>query len=587
MPAVVLTVVLGVVGLVALHLWVGRNVVVPSVRGPGDQWGYLGNARYLAAAGPTWVLPHSPYFTFGYSLALVPAFRLFDDPEQLFLAVRVSNALLVASTLPLLYLFCRGVLHEGRRAALAGSFAGSLVPALLAHSSSALAENLVLPLVIATALCCLAFLSDGPTWRRLWFGPSIVLLIATHNRFVLCLAAFVAVLVVGVAAGCVPRRVAGANAALAGILLAGAIAVRQRLVDARWVEGVDTPQGPASEALEILTSWNLFASFVLEAIGQLWYIAVGTLGIGLIGVGAISMRCVEGARLRRGGRIRLGERLREASAVPRRLTLAFVLVGAVGVLAVSSYFFMRVPNGAEGFVAGRHNDSFSPVWMAAGTTWLLGERCAHRLTRVLIAALAIVVTLTSLLLLVRDSTDWTGLFSRLNVPAISFYGTTGARVIAIPAAVAAGTLITALAVEAARRTPAALVPAVCAWMAFTVSMDVGRNRSARVDEDLAAAQQLAIGRAAVVLERDDGVPPWYQYFLPDLVAIPWNARGTPPETFVFAEVGSVDLERFGARLVLVDTGIVRAFGAGYDVGLWVMPGPELDELAATGRLLPD
>ena len=108
---------LGTIALVAMHLWIGRDASVPRRSGPGDQWGYLGNARYLADSGPTWVLPEFPYFGYGYSALLVPAFRLFDDPERLFLAVRVTNALLLAFVFPLLVLFCVGYsrLRDGLR----------------------------------------------------------------------------------------------------------------------------------------------------------------------------------------------------------------------------------------------------------------------------------------------------------------------------------------------------------------------------------------------------------------------------------------------------------------------------------------
>ncbi len=82
----------GAVGSVVLHLWLGRH---------------LGNARYLAGRGPPWILPNFPYFSFGYPIVLVPAHVLFRDPERLFLAIRVTKALLAASVLPLLCGFCR------------------------------------------------------------------------------------------------------------------------------------------------------------------------------------------------------------------------------------------------------------------------------------------------------------------------------------------------------------------------------------------------------------------------------------------------------------------------------------------------
>ncbi len=218
---------------------------------------------------------------------------------------------------------------------------------------------------------------------------------------------------------------------------------------------------------------------------------------------------------------------------------------------------------------------------------MLSERCRRRLGRAILFALASVVTLTIVLLMVRDESDWTGLFSALNVPAISFYGSSGTRVVVIPAVVAAGSLLAGLALLGLRRAPAALIPVVCAWMVFSVSADIAGNRSFRDWKQFGVVERLGIGRAAVVQQRLGGVPPYYQYFMPHLDAVPWDGEGLPPETFVFAEIGAVDLERFGARLVFVDMGVVAGFDPPYDVGLWVMPGPELERLEAAGRLLPD
>lgn len=155
---------IGVAALMAIHLWIGREVRVPAPRGPGDQWGYLGNARYLAGSGPTWILPNFPYFSYGYSVALVPAFWFFDDPETLYTAIKVTNALLIAAVFPLVALTLRTVLRFARGPALLGGFVAALVPGAVAHSSSPLSENLVLPLVVVSMLACWSMLTARPTW---------------------------------------------------------------------------------------------------------------------------------------------------------------------------------------------------------------------------------------------------------------------------------------------------------------------------------------------------------------------------------------------------------------------------------------
>ncbi len=66
-----------------------------------------------------------------------------------------------------------------------GGTCGALAPPLVAHSAPIVAENLVLPLAVVTTLACWCTLTDRPGGQRVWFGPAMVLLHVTHNRFAL------------------------------------------------------------------------------------------------------------------------------------------------------------------------------------------------------------------------------------------------------------------------------------------------------------------------------------------------------------------------------------------------------------------
>ena len=123
----------------------GRPSVVP------DEAGYLGNARWLSGTSPTWIMGEAPYYGFGYSLVLAPLFAVFHDPYTLYRAVIVVNAVLVTSLFPLLYVWCRRLLGATERAALVAALVGALVPAATAYTAVALAEVVVLPLLVAAA----------------------------------------------------------------------------------------------------------------------------------------------------------------------------------------------------------------------------------------------------------------------------------------------------------------------------------------------------------------------------------------------------------------------------------------------------
>jgi hypothetical protein len=219
-----------------------------------------------------------------------------------------------------------------------------------------LAENLVIPLVVATLLACWLFLTERPTWQRLLFAPCMVWLHVTHNRFAASLLIFFALLVVVAVARTVPRRLVAANAAIAVVGLVGAQLLRNAIVEARWGDGIFTPQGPASDALDVLHDGHLLKEYVLVCVGQAWYLAATTLGLALIGIGVVGLRSLRGRGL-----------LHD----PRRMTLLFLVGTAASVFATSAYFFTRVTNGSEGFVIGRHDESFVAVWVAVAVVFLM------------------------------------------------------------------------------------------------------------------------------------------------------------------------------------------------------------------------
>jgi len=85
---------------------------------------------------------------------------------------------------------------------------------VMAAGVSAIAENLVLPLVPLAVLAAWALCRPGPTWTRMAFGPCLVALHATHPRFIVALPIGAAVLGWVVRRRLAPRALSVANVAL-------------------------------------------------------------------------------------------------------------------------------------------------------------------------------------------------------------------------------------------------------------------------------------------------------------------------------------------------------------------------------------
>lgn len=571
----------GTVAVLVLHIWITGPVGAPSVI--PDEAGYLGNARWLAGEPGTWGMGVAPYYGFGYPLLLVGLFRLIDDPDLLWRAILVENAVLLATLVPLLFLFCRRVLRAGATAAVVAAVVGATVPAATAASGSATSENLALPLLVATALALHSALRDGPLLLRVWFGPAVVLLLATHPRSSPIVAVALVTVLIAWWRRLVPARVALGNLALLVGLTLVAMLVRHRLETDRW-GAVDAAGGTVGDLLEFLSEPDGWAEVGRNVIGQAWYLAVGSLGLAVLGGWLLGRRVVG-----------YGEGDLPAPAAAERATAAFVLAAAAGVFATSVAFFAQVQFFDDHLVYGRHNDTFSPIWVAAALV-LLHEASSRRSAVVRIgAALAVLTTLSLLLITLRDPVRYLGVYRPFAVPALSrFADATSTFYWQASAAGAVGAVVIGVGTWVRRRPMIVAFP-VAVWFAFSGAgrvEDVDRfensiYRDWSVPEEVEA---LGVERAALDANAGGGVTlVMYQWAMPEVRFDVYDpdlgetARGP----FVFARLDDPAFVGTGARVALVDEGphlFLRRAAAG--IALWVRPGPEQARLARRQQLLP-
>jgi hypothetical protein len=575
-------VLLATVGLIGLHLWTTRDIrwLAP---GPPDQYAYLGNARWLSGDPHLYLLPESAYYGFGYSLFLVPVYWLFDDPESITRGVLVVNALLMASMLPLLYLLCRTVLHARRNVALLAAGVGAVVPAAFWNTSRALAENLILPLCIATVLACWLFLQSRRTWQRVLFGPSVALLFASHDRFLFVVAWAIAFMVLAAALRVVSARLAVLNVAATIALLGGTLALRRTLMAARWVDGelARNQFGQLAYYRRLLINPTDAYRALVEFIGHGWYLAAGTVGLALLGLWFLITETLRDRR-------RAGSRgVRGWLADPRRLTLLFLLISGLVMFMTSVLYFTRVYFLSEGFIYGRYNEAFIPMWVAAGVVFVLSEQRRRQVMTASVGAALLTAGLALWLVASRDRVELTGFFSSFGVPDVARFAKPGRQLVPIATYVALGAIGLLLLVSATRRRPHALLLVFAIWLASGgVTVVTTDNDHFEDKQMLTRVARLGISRAALNVS-DHAVPEYYQFHLPDLFPEAWDPRdGQPDERFVFDKLAPSRLPYWGGRIVMLDGPIYTDSLFGYTLALWVRPGPELVSLDRGGKLLP-
>ncbi len=147
--------------LALIHIWMGADLDTPVVA--GDEFQYLGKARYIAGGEmPLYPRGGAPS-TFGYSMIISPAFMMFDDPGSIYKAVLVINGLLSATLYIWLFLFLYKIMGMNRNSSLLVSVVLSFYPAFLLQSNMAWTDAIT-PAFFSLIVTSFAFFYKKQDW---------------------------------------------------------------------------------------------------------------------------------------------------------------------------------------------------------------------------------------------------------------------------------------------------------------------------------------------------------------------------------------------------------------------------------------
>lgn len=148
-----------------------------------DEFGYWGNAAYLAGLDWSDAISNIPYYSYGYSLLLVPLFWIFDNPVHMYRAAVVLNGLLLSASFLLCYDLARKLMSTANRYVLiAIAFLISMYPAYLAYSSVALAECLLIFTCWLLTWCFAGVNEKSSNYRFILIGLLSVYVYMVHQR---------------------------------------------------------------------------------------------------------------------------------------------------------------------------------------------------------------------------------------------------------------------------------------------------------------------------------------------------------------------------------------------------------------------
>lgn len=556
--------VLAMAAVAVAQAWTTRTARTISI--VADEAGYLANARYLAGVGEAWNMGTTTFYRPGYSLLLVPLYRLFDDPATVYRAAVVVNIALAAATVPLAAAVARRLFGLRRGTALAVGTVATLYPPTFLQSNFAWSENLFVPLFLGLALATHALLVD----RRWWTGPLVgllaPLLVLTHGRGAGPAAVAVVVVAVAGARGVVDRRAAAVGIGLAAAGLLAGQALNRHLVDVLF----ERDRGDERLVRDALGRIDDLGAVVLAVGGQVWYLLVATAG--LAGVGAVALVL----------RARSPGRAGEAGAA----WAALAMVGSV--LVVSSLYMADRPR-ADHAIYGRYDEGVILLLLVAGLAHLVSAEARRRVVATAGAGAALVVA-GAVLWGWRQDLLLEAPFNAVNALGVRPWREAfdGLRLVPITL-VALALLALVLGASFVRRRGALAVTAVLAVVAVAhlhATFATGKTRSIVGAEQAEVVDHLVGSDAVLAYARTPGVDArfWaYQQYLPEQRFTRFRADlgADPGSDLVWAPTSPTS----PVRPLLAESRIAY-LDPWYPVALHVLPGARQQAMAAAGQLLP-
>lgn len=555
--------------------WLARSSVGLEIP---DEAAYVAIARHLGGGGH-FDMGTSSTYSFGYGALLAPLFRTDVDPFTSYRAGLALNALLGLVTLGLAFLLARRLTPFGPRTAAVAATVVAVAPAAATQARWLWSESLLTPAFLALLLLVLRAV-ERPTWARaLAVSAAGIGAYAVHGRVV----AAVAVAAVVVAVACVrrgpgwPTAVATLAATVVGIVAVSWAYDRINLA-------IHEPGGSTSQ-VEGFTGTSP-TDVAMSGVGQLWYLLATTAGVAGFGLVAL----VRSLR-----RPSAGDDDGRPGPVPDRAAGAAVAL-LVGAAAATSIVFIAGQPRPDHVVYGRYLDTVAAPLLLLGLAELT-RRSWRALAVETVVVIATVVAATALLRARRgEQLDGPGLAQSTIVGTVALVGgdrsldlVAATRVaVAVTVAVAAVAVLAAVAARS-RRAVAVLVAVAAVATAGIVTTE--RRWPPVPGAEVRAANVVdvrSIVPAGATIRYRTDLPgmryfPFFQYqlFLPDHHVVRDVAPGRPDSPFSFAEAAHGREPGHlpdGARMAWIDPAL--------GIALWVDPGPEQDDLAARGRLLP-
>ncbi len=345
-----------------------------------DEFGYWASAA--KAVGYDWVETASlgSYYSFGYSLVLIPILKLFQGGVGAYRAAVTVNMLLACVSMLLLWKISAGLFPEiGKVKRVFLSGIAVLYPPWVFYMQMTLAEALLMFLFVLLAYLIFCFIRKPGVKAACFLTVALIYAYCVHMRTVGVVLACLAVLILWGLSEPAGRKIVLAVLGLmaaAGLVL---IFVKRNVILSVFTNAdgeILAANDYASQMWKIrdILRPRGICLFAKEIIGKVFYLGMATCGIFYWGAGW----CIkQSAGLLKG----LARRSDDAPSPGQWLAL-FLILSAVGEILICS-IYMHGSEKIDSLLYGRYNEFLVPVFLVTGIAAMFQSRHLFRNTLVM------------------------------------------------------------------------------------------------------------------------------------------------------------------------------------------------------------
>lgn len=326
-----------------------------------DEFGYWSSAAN--AVGYDWSETASmgSYYSYGYSLILIPVLKLFSGGVRAYRAALAVNMVLMCVSVILLWKISLKVfpqMEKTKREFACG--VGVLYPAWIFYMQTTMSEALLNFLFITIAYLFLCFIEKPRTATAIFLAVALIYLYSVHMRTVaVVIAGMIACILWGFTESGKKKQVF-----LLGIVLAAAGFLSLQLKERTIFEVYTYAEQNSLAVNDYASQWEKLADLLTlqgstrlieSIIGKLFYLGVSSFGIFYWGIGWCACKSV----------FLISAFKKRQRVLPEHWLAFFLLLAAVGEVLISSIYMYRAGS-IDCLIYGRYTELLVPIMLLLG-----------------------------------------------------------------------------------------------------------------------------------------------------------------------------------------------------------------------------